>query len=38
MNITVTNYIQKNILASRWNSYVDEIVGNHQCGFWHNIL
>jgi hypothetical protein len=36
--ITAINFIQNvsNILLSRLGPYIDEIIGDHQCGFWRN--
>jgi hypothetical protein len=32
-----TSYkILSNILLSRLTQYADEIIEDHQCGFWHN--
>jgi hypothetical protein len=33
----LTSYnILSDILLARLTPYVDEIIGDHQCGFWHN--
>jgi hypothetical protein len=37
ISLLSTSYkILSNILLSRLNPYIDEIIGDHQCGFWHN--
>jgi hypothetical protein len=38
MSLLSTSYkILSNILLSRLGPYMDEIIGDHQCGFQHNI-
>jgi hypothetical protein len=34
--IIIMGKIESNILHSRLNPYIDEIIGDHQCGFQHN--
>jgi hypothetical protein len=35
--LLLTSYrILSNILLARLTPYADEIIGHHQCGFWHN--
>jgi hypothetical protein len=37
LSLLSTSYkMVSNILLSRLSPYVDESIGNHQCGFWHN--
>jgi hypothetical protein len=34
--LSISNKILSNILLSRLSPYIDEIIGDHQCGFRHN--
>jgi hypothetical protein len=37
ISLLLTSYkILSNIFLSRLTPYADEIIGDHQCGFWHN--
>jgi hypothetical protein len=36
ISLLSTSYILSNILLSRLSPYVDEIIGDHQCGFRRN--
>jgi hypothetical protein len=35
-SLTTSYKILSNILLARLTPYEDEIIGDHQCGFWHN--